>query len=631
MKTKQNLIQFCLAVALLMQVFVCGAQPVVTNIAAGLYHSLFITSDGSLWGMGENGFGQLGIGNFINTNLPVKIVTNDVVAIAGGGFHTLFVKRNGSLWAMGDDQYGELGDGTLNTTNLPEMILPSGVTAVAAGVYHSLFLKADGTLWGMGYNHDGQLGDGSFGSSNQTNRPEFIDSNVVAIACGNYHSLYQKTDSSLWGMGYNGQGALGTGNYNSVYKPFEITNSALGFAAGGNHSLFFSSDVGDPNLWSIGDNSHGEFGNGNFNNSAVPELNTNIIVDFFSIIKQGDVIAGSDHTLFLDGDNEELNGMGRNDYGQLGNGTYDSTTVPVQSGIGYIRKMTAGAYHSMCLRYDGGLWLMGNNGGGELGDGTLNNVNIPNLIVPGNLVVNGGFETGDFSGWTLTVPGYRDTVVSAIRPPDGAQYSHSGMFAAQFSDIYLGGLGGSTESVIAQNLSTQPGTSYLISFWAAAITNSSLIVSWNGNPVLNLSVPVDAIYGASNFTNFQAVVKATETNSILQFQFPSIFNHHTATTALDDVSVVPLPPNYNQINAQLANGGMVRLTYLALAPVISDIDPYKVHFYALDRTFNLATPNWVPQATNYLDDLGGLVFINMPDATTNNFWRIRYVGTGYSY
>jgi alpha-tubulin suppressor-like RCC1 family protein len=630
MKAKQNLIQICLTVALFMQVFLCGAQPVVTNIAAGLYHSLFIMSDGSLWGMGENGFGQLGIGNFNNTNLPVKIMTNDVVAIAGGGFHTLFVKSDGSLWAMGENLYGELGDGTLNTTNLPKMILPGGVKAVAAGVYHSLILKSDSSLWGMGYNHDGQLGDGSFGSSNQTNRPEYIATNVIAIAAGNYHSLFQKSDGSLWGMGKNDASQLGTGNTVSVHTPIEITNYVFGFAAAGNHSLFFYDDAYNTNLWAVGDNSHGEFGNGNNQNSSVPEP-INIIVGEFGSITPGSLVTGSDHTLYVAGDDNALEGMGRDDYGELGDGTYNTTDVPVRGFLYYINMLAAGAYHSMGLKYDGSLWLMGNNSGGELGDGTIQNVNVPNLIVPGNLVVNGGFETGDFSGWTFTVPGHSDTVVSAIRPPDGAKYSHSGMFAAQFSDIYLGGFGGSTESVIAQTLPTQPGTSYLISFWITSITNSSLIVSWNGNPVLNLSLPADD-YEGSAFTNFQAVVKATGTNSVLQFQFPSVFNHHTTTTALDDVSVVPLPPNYNQINAQLVNGGMVRLTYLGLTPILIDNDPFVVHYYALDRTFNLATPNWVPQVTNYLDYLGGLVFTNMPDPTTNNFWRIRYVGTGdYSY
>lgn len=348
MKTNQTLIQICLLVMVLMQSVLCGAQTVVTNIAAGLYHSLFIMSDGSLWGMGENGSGQLGIGNFNSTNLPVKIVTNNVVAVAGGGFHTLFVKSDGSLWAMGDNQYGELGDGSVNSTNLPEMILPSNVAAVAAGVYHSLILKNDSSLWGMGYNHDGQLGDGSFGPTNQADRPEYIATNVIAIASGNYHSLFQKSDGSLWGMGYNAQGALGIGNTSSVYRPVEITNYVFGFAAGGNHSMFFDYESLSPNLWAMGDNSYGEFGIGNYNNSSSPEFITNVDVALFGNLTAGSLVTGSDHTLFVVGDNNALWGMGRNDYGQLGNGTYDSTDTPVGSGLDYVNAMAAGAYHSIC-------------------------------------------------------------------------------------------------------------------------------------------------------------------------------------------------------------------------------------------------------------------------------------------
>jgi alpha-tubulin suppressor-like RCC1 family protein len=72
---------------------------------------------------------------------------------------------------MGRNDYGQLGDGTSNSsTNLPEMIVTNGVTAIAAGADgHSLFIKSDGSLWGMGYNEDGELGDGTY---NNTNRPE---------------------------------------------------------------------------------------------------------------------------------------------------------------------------------------------------------------------------------------------------------------------------------------------------------------------------------------------------------------------------------------------------------------------------------------------------------------------------
>ena len=53
---------------------------------------------------------------------------------------------------MGYNNSGQLGDGTFNNTNRPEQIVASGVTAIAAGSYHSLFLKSDGSLWAMGHN-----------------------------------------------------------------------------------------------------------------------------------------------------------------------------------------------------------------------------------------------------------------------------------------------------------------------------------------------------------------------------------------------------------------------------------------------------------------------------------------------
>jgi alpha-tubulin suppressor-like RCC1 family protein len=145
----------------------------VTAIAAGLGFSLFLKQDGSLWGMGYNVSGQLGIGSNNQTNKqPVQIVASNVTAIAAGYTHTLFIKSDSSLWAMGNNQFGQLGDGrVIILTNQPEQIVASGVTAIAAGGKHSLFLKSDGSLWAMGLNSSGQLGDGTLTT---INRPKQI-------------------------------------------------------------------------------------------------------------------------------------------------------------------------------------------------------------------------------------------------------------------------------------------------------------------------------------------------------------------------------------------------------------------------------------------------------------------------
>ena len=100
LNTKRNLIQLCLLSAALLQAAISGAQP-VTKIAAGGDHSLYLKGGGSLWVMGDNGYGQLGDGTINQTNRPEKIVVTNVTAIAGGYYHSLFLKSDGSLWAMG--------------------------------------------------------------------------------------------------------------------------------------------------------------------------------------------------------------------------------------------------------------------------------------------------------------------------------------------------------------------------------------------------------------------------------------------------------------------------------------------------------------------------------------------------
>jgi alpha-tubulin suppressor-like RCC1 family protein len=75
--------------------------------------------------MGYNGDGELGDGTFNNTNRPEQIVAKGVIVISGGDQHSLFLKSDGSLWGMGKDAFGQLGDGFTNNLSVPEQIYPS--------------------------------------------------------------------------------------------------------------------------------------------------------------------------------------------------------------------------------------------------------------------------------------------------------------------------------------------------------------------------------------------------------------------------------------------------------------------------------------------------------------------------
>ena len=260
----------------------------VVAVAAGGEHSLFIKADGTLWAVGGNIYGELGAGSqvfYTNnpptlsfTNTPV-FVTNNVVAVAAGNTSSVLVRAEGTLWAMGDNEYGELGVGSkvayLSSTNVP-VLVTNNVVAVAASRTDSVFVKADGTLWGMGATGNGELGHVAgflHGSSYTTNVPVLIASNVVTAALGDDYTLFIKADGTLWGTGDNNFGNLGIGNVTAGFyytnNPVEVTNNVVAVAAGNDHSLFVKADG---TLWAMGANGSGELGLATPSETSVPLL-----------------------------------------------------------------------------------------------------------------------------------------------------------------------------------------------------------------------------------------------------------------------------------------------------------------------------------------------------------------------
>src|ERR1035441_1849035 len=84
----------------------------------------------------------------------------------------------------------------------------AAVPFVAAGANHSLFLKSDGTMWAWGSNQYGQLGDGT-----TTNRSSPVQvsglTGVVMIAAGGFQSLAVKSDGTVWAWGSINAGVVG--------------------------------------------------------------------------------------------------------------------------------------------------------------------------------------------------------------------------------------------------------------------------------------------------------------------------------------------------------------------------------------------------------------------------------------
>jgi hypothetical protein len=138
-----------------------------------------------------------------------------------------------------------------------------------------------------------------------------------------------------------------------------------------------------------------------------------------------------------------------------------------------------------------------------------------------NLLSNGSFETGDFTGWTTGGNFEASEVVS------GAFYDYSGAQQGNFYAV-LGPVG--TPGTLSQSFSDVAGQSYTFSFWLASVGDnpSSFSASWDGTQVLSLTNPDTG----ANWTEFSFTETGTGNDSIT-----FSFRDDPAFIALDNVSV----------------------------------------------------------------------------------------------
>lgn len=185
----------------------------VKNISGGGYHLLYVKNDDTLWGVGYNGQGQLGIGNETDQSSPVQIDTNVSRAFAGG-YHTAYIKNDNTLWTVGANWDGQLGVGDTNDRNVSTQV-DTDVLMASGGDSHTLYIKNDKTMYGMGYNGDGELG---LIDDSDVLTPVQLLTNVKYVSAGGYHSLFIKENGDLYGMGGNWEYELGfDGTIKAVY------------------------------------------------------------------------------------------------------------------------------------------------------------------------------------------------------------------------------------------------------------------------------------------------------------------------------------------------------------------------------------------------------------------------------
>ncbi len=411
----------------------------VKEVSAGGYHSLILSTDGVVYSFGSNAYGQLGIGitggyyeypqkvvsTYDANSNPNGFKNENIKSISAGNLFSIILTNDGVIYGFGANYHGQLGIGTYIDSNIPTKALNNtssgfinnNITAIETTVglgnlpseerlemAATMVLGAGGIAYSVGSNFYGYLGTGvDFNSSlTGTNRRDnwyfskfqkvvngtsgFSNSNVSEISISQNGGLVVK-DGFVYTFGnQNALGFLAIGNesvltsttpirvinsngfingtvkmakvgdgkiivvdtYNIVYMAgqatyigdgrttghayslVKVSNSATGsFKNDGSVSITGTSRIGEDvagivlqtgEVYVWGSNRRGQLGVGETVDKTVPvKVNTNVNSGFNNN-NVSSVSIGQNHILIIE--NDEVYSVGRNQLGQLGNGEF---------------------------------------------------------------------------------------------------------------------------------------------------------------------------------------------------------------------------------------------------------------------------------------------------------------------
>ena len=309
-----------------------GSKPYITQVEAGKFLSMAVTSNGDLYGWGYCSSVALFNGKQ-GSNVPVKIMSG-VKSVA------LSSTENQKSYTVEDD----------------------GIIYGAVPGHVIMIIKTNGDLYTWGDNVCYQLGKGYYEAEQETYEPYFVMGNVTK-AVTNDHACAALTESGdLYFWGHNVAYPYGNSDgANKLYAtPTVILSDVKDVELDSENIIALKNDG---SVWMMGTTLWGVM--------ARDEGETARLVNQMTKIMDGckDIAVGDRFAMAVKNDGT-LYGWGFNGFTVLGveydDMLYTGTPIVIATGV---KSVDAGNHNAYFIKNDNSLWSLGNNQRGERGIG----------------------------------------------------------------------------------------------------------------------------------------------------------------------------------------------------------------------------------------------------------------------
>ena len=389
---------------------------IIKKISTGWQHNIVLNNKGEIFAFGHNQEFQCGLPNLdktqnssnnenINDPTNISIIHNNLKAleVCCGNEHSLILSKDKNVYGIGNNEDGLLGqlDKELKTykpikinfiakNEENEIEEYNGkIKNISCGTVHNLALTDDGNIFSWGSFQGGQLGISSELLLDTTNVEikekklflsipslvPFFSKNSVKIekvSCGEAHSLALSEKGKVYSWGFGSNGQLGLGFCEDSFEPGQG---------------LLKSRIFEPELIKT----YKDYSN-NSNN-----LNKTIFNNNLSNTKIKDIECGKTFSMFINNGNN-LYACGINDLKQLGfkdSEPKENVFIPCDDYIypsllacfdnKKVEKISCGEGHCLAIVNDinnncQSIWSWGNNKFGQLGHGSIVKISLPKEI-----------------------------------------------------------------------------------------------------------------------------------------------------------------------------------------------------------------------------------------------------------